>query len=298
MNLLITGAWKSGEDYKEEIERMGHAVAFAPREDEAFLVSGDWVEGLICSGGFFASHDIRDFPNLRYLQVESAGLDKVPLDYVREHGIELHNARGVYSVPMAEYAVGGVLSLYKHLAGFEEKKKAHRWEKDRGLSELFGKTVAVIGCGSIGTECAKRFLAFGCRVVGVDAFPREAADYAEMVGLSELDGTLKTADVVVLTVPLSEETRHLMNAERLALLKPTAVLVSMARGPIVDEKALVETLPKIGGAVLDVFEEEPLSGKSPLWDMENVILTPHNSFIGENNRARLDAVIMGDLGGK
>lgn len=295
MNLLITGAWKSGEDYKEEIERMGHTVAFAPREDEAFSVSGDWVEGLICSGGFFASHDIRDFPNLRYLQVESAGLDKVPLDYVREHGIELHNARGVYSVPMAEYAVGGVLSLYKHLAGFEEKKKAHRWEKDRGLSEIFGKTVAVIGCGSIGTECAKRFSAFGCRVVGVDAFPREAADYAETVGLSELDGTLKTADVVVLTVPLSEGTFHLMNAERLALLKPTAVLVSMARGPIVDEKALVETLPKIGGAVLDVFEEEPLSEKSPLWDMENVILTPHNSFIGENNRARLDKVIMGNL---
>ena len=295
MNLLITGAWESGGKYREEIEKMGHTVKLGGKEDEPLATNGDWVEGLICSGSFFATHDIRDFPNLRYVQVESAGLDKVPLDYVREHGIELHNARGVYSIPMAEYAVAGVLALYKHLDAFREKQKEHKWEKDRGLLELFGKTVLIVGCGSIGTECAKRFSAFGCRVVGVDANPYETPYYERMSGLSELDEVLPMADVLVLSLPLMKETFHLMNAERLSLLKPSAVLVSMARGPIVDEEALVKALPNIGGAVIDVFEQEPLSAESPLWDMENVMITPHNSFVGERNRARLDKVIMGNL---
>ena len=114
----------------------------------------------------------------------------------------------------------------------------------------------------------------------------------QMVGLTELDKQMPGADIVVLTLPLTDETKHLMNADRLKLLKASAVLVNIARGGVVDTQALMKCLPCIGGAVLDVFEEEPLEEDSPLWDMENVVITPHNSFLGERNQERLSHVIL------
>lgn len=291
MNLLITGAWQQAKAYIPMIEGMGHPVRFLQYEKDELPCDDEWVEGII-GNGIFLSHPIEKFPNLRYIQLTSAGFDRVPMDYVQAHGIEIHNARGVYSIPMAEFAVAGVLTLYKQMRFFAERQKQHRWEKHRGLLELFDKTVLIVGCGSVGTECAKRFQAFGCRVMGVDLFPRVDSHYVQMVGLTELDKQLPDADVVVLTLPLTDETKQLMNTERLKLLKASAVLVNIARGGVVDTQALMECLPCIGGAVLDVFEEEPLEEDSPLWDIENVVITPHNSFIGDRNQERLSHVIL------
>lgn len=296
MNLLVTGAWGKAKDYIEMIENMGHRVCFLQFEKDELPCGYEWVEGAICNG-LFLSHPIERFKNLRYIQLTSAGFDRVPMDYVKEHNIEIRNARGVYSIPMAEYAVAGVLELYKKMRFFAEKQKERKWEKHRGLMELCGKRTVIVGCGSIGTECAKRFRTFGCEVIGVDLFPRADKNYERMVELRELDNELPGADVVVLTLPLTEETRHMMNAQRLGLLKNSAVLVSIARGAIVDTAALAEKIDSIGGAVLDVFEEEPLNENSPLWDKENVILTPHNSFVGEGNADRLSKVIIDNLRG-
>ena len=295
MNLLITGAWQQEKEYIPLIESKGHQVRFLQYEKDELPCEYEWVEGII-GNGIFLSHSIERFSNLRYIQLTSAGFDRVPMDYVQTHGIEIHNARGVYSIPMAEFAVAGVLTLYKQMRFFAESQKQHRWEKHRGLQELSGKTVLIVGCGSVGTECTKRFQAFGCHVMGIDLFPRVASHYVQMVGLSELDEQLPDADVVVLTLPLTEETKHLMNAARLKLLKASAMLVNIARGGIVDTEALIEHLPNIGGAVLDVFEEEPLSEDSPLWNMENVVVTPHNSFVGDQNQDRLSYVILKCLG--
>lgn len=295
MNLLVTGAWSGAKENMEQLTQLGHSVVFLHQEKDELPCAYDWVEGVICNG-LFLSHPIERFTNLRYIQLTSAGFDRVPMDYVKAHGIEIRNARGVYSIPMAEFAVSGVLQLYKQSRFFTENQKQHRWEKHRGLTELSGKTVCIVGCGSVGTECAKRFKAFGCDVTGVDLFLREDENYRIMLPLAQLDAALQNADIVVLTLPLTEETKHLMNADRFAKMKQGSVLVNIARGAVAQTEALIAALnDKLSGAVLDVFEEEPLSEDSPLWDMENVILTPHNSFIGDGNGERIDRLILENL---
>lgn len=286
MNLLITGALVEAKKNVEKIEKMGHSVCFMQYEKDALPCEYSWVEGVICNG-LFLSHSIEMFSNLQYIQLTSAGFDRVPMDYVKEHDIKIYNARGVYSIPMAEFAITGVLYLYKQIRFFSENQKKHRWEKHRGLMELCGKTVCIVGCGSVGTECAKRFQVFGCKVIGIDLFPREDSNYVRMVELSELDAELPQADVVVLTLPLTDESRHMMNKQRFDMMKDNAIVVNIARGAIVDMGAMIDALSRIGGAVIDVFEEEPLDEHSQLWSMKNAIVTPHNSFIGENNSKRL-----------
>ena len=294
MNLLITGAWQQAKEYIPTIESKGHQVQFLQFERDELPCEYEWVEGIV-GNGIFLSHPIEKFVNLKYIQLTSAGFDRVPMDYVREHGIEIHNARGVYSVPMAEFAVAGVMELYKKMRFFYENQKEHNWEKHRGLIELFGKTVVIVGCGDVGIECAKRFRAFGCTVIGVNRTVRKNEVCDRIVPLSDIETVLPEADLVVLTVALTEETRHLMNAERLKLLKSSTVIVNIARGGVIDTNALIDCLPNIGGAVLDVFEEEPLTTDSPLWDMENVLITPHNSFVGDGNIERLGRIVMNAL---
>lgn len=296
MNLLVTGAWQQATDYLEELEKE-HEVIFMQWENKELPCEYEWVEGII-GNGIFLSHPIERFKNLRYIQLTSAGYDRVPMNYVEEHQIKIHNARGVYSIPMAEFAIAGVLQLYKQTRVFSNNQKNHQWIKHRDLLELNGKKVCIVGCGSVGTECAKRFSAFGCHVVGIDLYPREDEYYQEMLHLKMLDDVLHQMDIIVLTLPLTEETHYLMNDGRFKQLKEGAVLVNIARGAVVDTEALIKNLDKLGGAVLDVFEEEPLSGDSELWDREDVILTPHNSFVGENNQKRLLEVIMENLKGK
>ena len=295
MKLLVTGAWQGAKENMDALRAMGHEIAFLQQEKEALPVDPAWVEGAICNG-LFLHHPLSCFPNLRYIQLTSAGFDRVPMDEIRARGIEIRNARGVYSVPMAEHAVWGVLSLYHQARFFFGNQAESRWEKHRGLRELAGKTVCILGTGSVGTECAKRFRAFSCRVLGVNRTVRENPAFDAVLPMDALADALRQADVVVLTLPLTEETRGLMNAERLALMKPGAVLVNIARGALVEERAIIEALQKhLGGAVLDVFDPEPIAPESPLWAMENVIVTPHNSFVSDGNADRLNSLILGNL---
>ena len=294
MNLLVTGAWSDGKNCIAELEAMGHTVTFMQYEKDELPCSYDWAEGVICNG-LFLTHPIEQFTNLRYIQLTSAGFDRVDMDYVKVHGIEIHNARGVYSIPMAEFALCGVLQLYKQAAFFRENQRNHLWEKHRGLLELAGKNVLIVGCGSVGNECAKRFKAFDCSMTGVDLLPREDSLYSEMLPLDKLDNALEQADIFVLTLPLTEQTRHLIDNRKLSLMKDGATLINIARGAIVDTKALLNHIDRFTGAVLDVFEEEPLNENSPLWDKPNIILTPHNSFVGERNRERLKEFIVSNL---
>ena len=289
MKLLITGAWQQEAEHFDEIQKMGHEIVFMQQEKDNLPCDPVWVEGVICNG-LFLSHPIEQFTNLRFIQLTSAGFDRVPMDYVQAHDIEIHNARGVYSVPMAEFAVAGVLSLYKELGEFREQQKEHKWEKRRGLRELAGRTVVIVGCGSVGTDCAKRFRAFGCKVVGIDVAAREDEQYDCIVPLQELDDQLKQADVVVLTVPLTEQTKGLIDEKRLELIH--GVLVNVSRGAVVDQKALEKW---DGEAVLDVFEEEPLDAGNQLWNKKNAVISPHNSFVGNGNGDRLLDVVMDNL---
>ena len=283
MRLLITGAWQNARDFFPELEKR-HEILFLQQERDPLPCDPSWVEGVVCNG-LFLYHPIESFPNLRYIQLTSAGYDRIPMETVREKGIEIHNARGVYSVPMAEFVLASVLERYKQLSVFRQQQRDRQWKKLRELRELAGKTVVIIGCGDVGTECAKRFRAFGTYVVGVNRTIREEEGFDAVVGLEKLDEALRSADIAVVTIALSEETRGLVKAR---LLKPEALLANVSRGATVDLTGAGCEL------LLDVFETEPLDAGSDLWDRATV--TPHNSFVGDGNSARLSALILKNLG--
>lgn len=294
MNILITGAWQQANNYISTLQDMGHLVQFLQFEKNDLPCSYNWVEAII-GNGIFLSHSIENFLNLKYIQLTSAGFDRVPLDYINQHGIVLNNARGVYSVPMAEYAVTGVLSLYKQLNEFASQQKTHTWEKIRNLKELYNQNICIVGCGSVGTECAKRFRAFGCNIMGVDLLNVDNQIFSHVYHLNDISEALSQADVVVITLPLSNQTYHMFNEVMFNKMKNDSIIVNIARGALVDTNALITALEnKLSGAVLDVFEEEPLTD-SPLWDMKNVVITPHNSFVGDGNNQRLSDLIMKNL---
>lgn len=297
MNLLVTGAWKCSIDDLNRIKALGHRVFFQQMERNKLVCPYEFVEGVICNG-LFLYHAIDKFVNLKYIQLTSAGFDRVPMEYVGEHGIEIYNAKDVYSIPMAEYAVGGVLQLYKQSRFFYNNQAKRVWNKNRKMLELHGKMVCIVGCGNVGIECAKRFKAFGCNVVGVNRTMKEADIFEKIFTLDELDVLLPVADIIILAIAASNETRHLVNKSRIKKLKSSAVIVNIARGSVLETEALVRLIDKIGGAVLDVFEEEPLDPYSLLWEKENVIITPHNSFVGDGNPERIRDVIMKNLEGE
>lgn len=285
MNVLVTGAFQLNSEELAALEAAGHQVCVHP-DERGPVEHPERYEAVICNG-LFLHNPIENFTNLRLIQLTSAGLDRVPLDYIRAHGIELHNATGVYSVPMAEFAVCGILQLYKQSRFFTENQARHKWEKHRGLLELSGKRVCILGCGDVGREIAKRLHAFGCHITGVNRTVRELPDFDEVLPLNKLVEATSACDILVCCIALTPETRGIVSKEVFDRLPTGAIFVNIARGALADEAAMTAWLQNGGLAVLDVFEEEPLPEDSPLWDMENVILTPHNSFVGEGNRERL-----------
>ena len=285
MNVLVTGAFQLNNEELAELEAAGHKV-FTHPDERAPVEQPECYEAVVCNG-LFLYNPIKRFTNLRLIQLTSAGLDRVPLDYIRAHGIELRNAAGVYSIPMAEFTVCGILQLYKQNRFFAANQAQHKWEKHRGLLELSGKRVCILGCGDVGRKVAKQLKAFDCRIVGVNRTVQVLPDFDEVLPLDKLPDAAAVCDILICCIALTPETRDIVSKEVFDRLPAGAIFVNIARGALADGSALTAWLQNSGHAVLDVFEEEPLPENSPLWDMENVILTPHSSFVGDGNRARL-----------
>ena len=295
MNLLITGAWSDAKQHITTLEAMGHTITFMQWETEPIPCDYEWVEGVICNN-LFATHSIDRFKNLRYIQLTSAGFDRVPMDVIATRRIAIHNARGVYSAPMAEFAVTAVLHFYKGVNTFVRNQQQHIWQKQRDIRELSGKTVAIVGCGNVGQACAKRFAAFDCDIIGVDINTTLRENFRHIYPVDALAKVLADADIVLITLPLTETTYHLINQTVIDGLPKGCVLVNIARGAIVDTDALLPRLQRGEiSAALDVFEQEPLAADSPLWDLDNVLLTPHNSFVGDKSVDRLSQLILTSL---
>jgi phosphoglycerate dehydrogenase-like enzyme len=235
-------------------------------------------------------------PNLRWIHTISAGVDHLLFPELRESDAILTNASGVFNIPIAETVMAYILAVVKRLPEFWAHQREHRWEK-LPLRELRGLTVGIVGLGDIGTEVARLCRAFGMRVLGLRRRPAPSDLADEVLPPDRLQDLLARSDFVVIAVPLTAETRGMIGRAELAAMKPDAWLVNISRGAIVDEEALIEALRagRIGGACLDVFAEEPLPPESPLWDMPNVIITPHNSWSSPHIEEREIALFLENL---
>jgi phosphoglycerate dehydrogenase-like enzyme len=205
-----------------------------------------------------------------------AGFDNVVIPECTKRGIHVANGAGVNTVAVAEHVLAFICCWFKNMIFLDGIMKQGEFGVDYNGAEIEGKTLGIIGMGSIGKAVARRALAFDMKVLGYDIRPVETEQGVEMTDLSTL---LKASDIVTLHTFLNEQTRHMIGRNELASMKRSAFLINTSRGPIVDEAALVEALEakRIGGAGLDVFEKEPLPTDSPLRTMKNVILTPHTA---------------------
>jgi phosphoglycerate dehydrogenase-like enzyme len=219
-------------------------------------------------------------PRLRWLQLTSAGADRLLDSELLTSGITITTASGIHATPVGEYAVGMMVMLAKGWPALFRAQTRREWARITP-QELEGKTVAVVGMGNVGQEIVRLAKALNMRVLGIrrSGAPVESGDYVadEIVGPLELLSVLSRSDFVVVCLPLTEETHHLIGELALRSMKPTAYLINVSRGAVVDEAALLRALTQgwIAGAGLDVFETEPLPEKSWLWQLNNVIITPH-----------------------
>jgi phosphoglycerate dehydrogenase-like enzyme len=248
-------------------------------EADALVISGLWQNNLI-----------EKAPKLRFIQSIGAGTDQFAKDALTKRSIRLASARGVNERAVAEHAIALILALTRRIREAGGNQEKHIWrgmigDADQREDEIAGKTILVVGLGRIGGRLARIAKGFDLRVLGVRRDPGAGSNGADSIhGMAELIDLLPRADIVALTCPLTPETEGLIGTRALGAMKPSALLINVARGRVVDEKALIEALAakRIAGAGLDVTVEEPLPSSSPLWDMENVLITPHTA--GETRR--------------
>ena len=295
--LLLTGCFPYTEEQFRQIQLLGYNIHFIQQETDELPIAESKVDATVCNA-LFLTHTIDRFTRLKFIQLTSAGLDRVPIDEIEKRQIKLFNARGVYSIPMAEWAIFRVLEYYKQGGFFRKEQASKHWTKHRGLREIVGNKVAIIGAGSVGTEVAKRFHAFGAEIVGFDiSTAPKPLHFDRMESISSLKEYISDFDIIVITAPLLPSTYHLIAEDVLMRLKENAILVNIARGGLIDENYLCDFLRKRPDiyAALDVFESEPLDAASLLWKLNNVAISPHNSFVSDGNNERMFNVIYTNL---
>ena len=255
--------------------------------------------------GFWARPEqFREARKLRWVHATAAGVSQLLHPEFVESDVVLTNARGVNSIPIGDHTLGVILAFSRHLLSAWRHQREHRWAQQQIWDEsprpreLAGQRLLLVGLGALGREIAGRARGFGMRILAVTRSGQDPEKLADQVfGADRLDEVLSEADFVVLAAPETPETRHLIDARRLRLMKPTACLVNVARGTLVDETALIETLRagRLAGAALDVTEREPLAADSPLWEMENVLITPHVANASERLWERQEAILVENL---
>jgi len=225
-------------------------------------------------------HVLAEAGKLRWVQLLSAGVDGLLIPELTRAGLILTKGRGIHGIPMSEHAMGMLLAVTRNLHRVRANQMKKVWSREQA-EELFGKTLLVVGAGDIGTETAKRAKAFGMKVVGVSRSGRNIAKeyYSAVYGMKELAKAASEADVVLCLLPLTDETKGLLGGRIFNRMKPGTVFMNFGRGATVDTGALISALRsgRVGTAILDVFEKEPLERRSPLWTMKNVFISPHMS---------------------
>jgi D-2-hydroxyacid dehydrogenase (NADP+) len=228
--------------------------------------------------GLFNAEVFKAARKLRWVQAHSAGVDRfcrIP-DFV-ESPVVLTNTSGVHAIPISEHVFGLMLAITRQLKVCFDAQNEKKWTEPE-VGELYGQTLGVIGLGSIGSEVARKAKCFGMKVLATKREAVERPDYVdELLPATDLKRLLRESDFSVICLPLTPDTRGLIDEEALKEMKPTAWIINIARGGIIDENALIRVLKQgtIGGAALDVFSQEPLPESSELWTLSNVLITPH-----------------------
>ncbi len=255
-------------------------------------------------GSTLRAAQLADAKQLKWVHSTSAGVSQLMYPELINSGIVLTNASGIFSVPMAEHTIGLLLALARNFPDtLRQQEKAlwsqqQLWDKPQHLSELNGGVLLIVGYGSIGREVGQRAKALGMRVWGVTRSGKGDLTHAEKIlPISELNGALPHADYVVLSAPETSETKLLIGAPQLALVKRGSRLINVGRGSTLDEAALIAALESgsIAGAALDVTETEPLPASSPLWRAPNLFITPHTSAVSDRLWPRETALLMESL---
>ena len=290
MKLLIAvyhpfGLWQAPEWFEQRLTRdfPELKIVWLPNYERVTEEIGDTD---IFLGWSLRPEQFAKAKKLRWIHSTAAAVHQLMSPELAASDVLLTNAREVHGQVVAEHAIAVIFALAKRLPAAGRYQEQRRWAQTemwkRGVREVAGSTLGLIGMGAIGRETAKRARAVGMRVVAVREHPEKGSDAAEqVVGFQDLDSILQQSDFVVLAAPLTAKTQHLMNRARLARMKPTAFLINVSRGPLIDDPALVSALQQkqIAGAALDVFAEEPLPADSPYWALENCLITPHTAAV-------------------
>lgn len=264
---------------RDEFEGLALRIALSFSHDEASLDAAlADAEVLILVGSLDLADVAARAPKLRWIHITSAGVDRIPLDRLPEH-VLVTNAKGNHEVRTREFSMTALLMLNNRLPDFVTQQREKRWSQT-ALEPIDGKTVVILGMGALGSGAARAAKHLGLKVIGVSRSGREHELADISMPQSELKTALAEADFLLITLPLTPETRHAVGAEELAAMPERGGVINIGRGPVLDVAALAERLEagKLRGAVLDVFPEEPLPADSPYWTTRNLIVTPHSGL--------------------
>jgi phosphoglycerate dehydrogenase-like enzyme len=269
--------------------------AIAARAEAAYF-SGDVFPEF--SKQFFSA--TRKAPGLKWLHVFNAGVDHPVFATILERGVRLTTSSGSVAEPIAQTAITGMLYLARDFPRWMAAQRSHKWDPMRSADyprDLRGQVMLVYGLGGIGTEIARLARCLGLHVIGLRRNAPKSAHVDEVHTPDKLAELVPKCDWLVIACPLTDETRGAVNAALLAKLPRGARVINISRGEIVDEPALIAALQSgsLAGAYLDVFAQEPLPPESPLWDMQNVVVTPHSSAASAGNEARVNAIFLDNL---
>jgi len=231
----------------------------------------------VVAGKRLSASDLTDATALRLFACNSAGVDHLPLKELESRGVAVTNASGVHGPNIAEHVLGWILTFVRRLDEGQRRQRRREWRRFQSFTELAGSTVTVVGLGAIGETIVSRLAGFDVETIGVRHSPSAGGPTDEVVGYDALLPALAETDILVLSCPLTETTRGLIDAAALEALPTDAIVVNVARGGVVDTDALVDAIRSntIHGAALDVTDPEPLPESHPLWGFENVFITPH-----------------------
>ena len=294
--------WQEPEWFAERLRQQFPEIEVVSRTEYAGA-ERDLAEAEVLMTWSLRPDQFRQAKKLRWVHSPAAAVHLLMSAELVASDVVLTNARDVHGPVVAEHALALMLALAKRLPSAMRYQQRHTWAQNELWQEqprpreIMGATLAVVGLGSIGREVARQASGLGMRVLGVREHPEKGAEGGEVYGPGDLDRVLAQADFVVLAAPLTPRTEGLINAARLAAMKKDAYLINVSRGPLVDEAALAEALRRgqIGGAALDVFESEPLPADSPLWELENVVITPHTAAVTEKLWERHYALLVENL---